>query len=222
MAQEEELKQALLQALESLPAQAKRGLLDRLNQAAKTSRARIPGEISIAHYAEINQLLLDVLSETGAMQVVARLNETDKEEPAPVFVGWVENDERALARVQKNDSHPTLLRAGDTDPSTTYERCFLKGSIERNWMDPSHVQERKRNELCLSQKTGVNYLLVIRIEVQENEKQRRGVGVLGAGFKTEPADPANVRGILRSWAQSEKHALVPYLRRNFELGGPVL
>jgi hypothetical protein len=221
MAQGEELTQAFLQAIESLPAHVKRGLLDRLNQAAKTSRARIPGEISIAHYAEINQLLLDVLSETSAMQVVARLNETGKEEPAPVFVGWVENAARTRARLEKNDSAPALLRAGDRASSTTYERCFCEGSIERDWMKPEHVQERKIVELCLSQKSGVNYLRVFRIEVRDGNTCR-GVGVLGAGFSTRPDDGGKVDEILRAWAQTDKRQLVPYLRENFELGGRVL
>jgi len=222
MAQGEELTQAFLQAIESLPAQVKQGVLERLNQAGKTSRARIPGEISIAHYAEINQLLLDVLTETSAMQVVARLNETGKEEPAPVFVGWVESAIRARARLRRNDPAPALLRAGDTESSTTYEKCFCDGSVERDWANPSHVQERRSNELCLSQKTGVNYLLVIRIEVHEDGKQSRGVGVLGAGFDTRPNDGGKVDEILRTWAQSDNRQLVPYLTKNFELGGRVL
>ena len=221
MAQGEELTQAILQAIEDLPAQIKQGLLNRLNQAAKTSRARIPGEISIAHYAEINKLLLDVLSETSAMQVVARLNETGKEEPAPVFVGWVESAARMRARLEKNDSAPALLRAGDRASSTTYERCFYEGSIERDWMKPEHVQERKIVELCLSQKSGVNYLRVFRIEVRDGNTCW-GVGVLGAGFSTRPDDGGKVDEILRAWAQSGNRPLVPYLTKHFELGGRVL
>jgi hypothetical protein len=156
------------------------------------------------------------------MQVVARLNETGKEEPAPVFIGWVENFSRARARLVRNDPHPALLRAGDTDSSTTYERCFRDGSIERDWTRPEHVQERKSIELCLSQKTGVNYLRVIRIQVKEENTPCRGVGVLGAGFSTKPADLGKVDEILRTWAQSEDRELVPYLMKNFELGGRAL
>jgi hypothetical protein len=199
----------------------KSGVKKRLpNQSQK--KARIPGEISLVHYTRINEFLLKVLREANAMQVVARLNATGVEEPAPVFVGWVESTDRARTRLQSNDCHPTLLRAGDTEPSTTYEMCFRNGSIERDWMDPSHVQQRKSNELRLSQKAGVNYLVVIRIEVDEKGKRRRGVGVLGAGFGKEPDNRDKIKALLRSWGQSEKHALVPYLKRNFELGGPVL
>jgi hypothetical protein len=68
----------------------------------------------------------------------------------------------------------------------------------------------------------VNYLLVIRIEVHEDEKQRRGVGVLGAGFDARPNDCGKVDEILRTWAQSDNRQLVPYLTKNFELGGRVL
>ncbi len=188
---------------------------------AKT-KAKIPGEISLAHYAEINKLLLGVLKETDAMQAVARLNETGKQEPAPVFVGWVENSKRARARLERNEPHPSLLRAGDRDSSTTYEKCFSDGSVERDWMKPEHVQERRSNELCLSQKTGVNYLLVIRIEAGENGKRRRGVGVLGVGFDKKPDNVTTIEEILKKWAQSNSGGLVHYLTDHFELGGRVL
>ena len=124
--------------------------------------------------------------------------------------------------MQKNDSHPALLRAGDTDPSTSYELCFRHGSIERDWKNLGHVQERKSNELCLSQKTGVNYLRIMRIEVHQDGKQPRGVGVLGAGFEARPDDCGKVDEILRRWAQSDKSEFVDYLEEHFQLGGPIL
>jgi hypothetical protein len=222
MATDEDTKQLLVGIIERLSLRERQALLDRFYQTPANTRAKIPGQISLTHYAEINKLLLEVLSDTKAMQVVARLNETGKEEPAPVFVGWVEDDKRARVRLQTNDSHPALLRAGDRDSSTTYEMCFCNGIVERDWMNPNHVQQRKSIELCLSQKTGVNYLRVIRIEVSDENQQRLGVGVLGAGFSAKPDDLDKVDDILRSWAQSDKHDLVPYLTKNFELGGRVL
>ena len=221
MATEEDIKRLLVEAFGNLSPRSKQDLLEMFCRIPAKTAARIPGEISLAHYGEINKLLLDVLKETNAMQVVARLNETGKEEPAPVFVGWVENAARSRARLEKNDSAPALLRAGDTESSTTYERCFCEGSIERDWMKPEHVQERKIVELCLSQKSGVNYLRVFRIEVRDGNSCR-GVGVLGAGFSTRPDDGGKVDEILRTWAQSDNRQLVPYLTKNFELGGRVL
>jgi hypothetical protein len=185
---------------------------------AKT-KARIPGEITLAHYTETNKILLDVLNETNAMQVVARLNETGRKEPAPVFIGWVENDMRTRLRLSRNDPAPALLRAGDTASSNTYEKCFYNGNFERDWTKPEHVQERRSNELCLSQKAGVNYLQVIRIEVADDNNHRLGVGVLGVGFSTKPEDPSKVDAILRKWAHTDNRELVPYLVRNFALGG---
>jgi hypothetical protein len=211
----------VLEAFKNLPPDRQKILLEILSQSLEETKAKIPGEITLAHYGEINKLLLDVLNETHAMQVVARLNETGKEEPAPVFIGWVENAARARARLAQNDSAPGLLRAGDTASSTTYEKCFHNGSIERDWLNPEHVQERKLVELCLSQKSGVNYLRVIRIEVTEGNT-RRGVGVLGAGFPMRPDDCGKVDEILKAWAQSDRRELVPYLMKNFELGGRVL
>ncbi len=222
MATEEDTKQRLVGIFEKLSYRDRQDLLDMLCRATGETKARIPGEISLAHYTEIDKLLLAVLRDTNAMQVVARLNETGKGEPAPVFVGWVEDDKRARVRLQTNDSHPALLRAGDTDSSTTYERCFCDGMVERDWTNPTHVQQRKSIELCLSQKTGVNYLRVIRIEVTGENKERLGVGVLGVGFSTKPDDLGKLDAILRSWAQSDQKDLVPYLTRNFELGGRVL
>lgn len=211
----------VLEAFQGLPPDRQKILLDILSQSLGKTKAKIPGEISLAHYGEINKLLLDVLNETDAMQVVARLNETGKEEPAPVFIGWVESATRVRTRLARNDSAPALLRAGDRASSTTYERCFYEGSIERDWMKPEHVQERKLVELCLSQKSGVNYLRVFRIEVAEGNACR-GVGVLGVGFSTKPDNCGKVDEILRTWAQSDKRELVPYLTKNFELGGRVL
>jgi hypothetical protein len=222
MATDEDTKQLLVGIIEKLSLRDRQELLEMFYRMPAKTRAKIPGQISLTHYTEINRLLLEVLSDTNAMQVVARLNETGKEEPAPVFVGWVEDDKRARVRLQTNDSHPALLRAGDRDSSTTYEMCFCNGIVERDWMNPNHVQQRKSIELCLSQKTGVNYLRVIRIEVSDENQQRLGVGVLGAGFSAKPDDLDKVDDILRSWAQSDKHDLVPYLTKNFELGGRVL
>ena len=91
MATVENITQVFLEAFRSLSPQAKQDLLNQLCQLPEKTRARIPGEISLAHYADVNRLLLDLLDELNAMQVVARLNETAKEEPAPVFIGWVEN-----------------------------------------------------------------------------------------------------------------------------------
>jgi len=214
---------ALLEALQRLPlADRQKIAQDLACQTPEKTKAKIPGEISLDHYTAIAELLSSALNETGAMQVVARLNETGKDNRAPVFIGWVENDLRARARLRRNDPHPALLRAGDTDSSTTYERCFLEGSVERDWTRPDHVQERKSIELCLSQKTGVNYLRVLRIEVPDDGNQRRGVGVLGVGFSQKPADLAKIDDILRTWAQSDNRNLVPYLKKNFDLGGRVL
>jgi len=222
MATVDQIQQVFLEAFRSLSPQSKQDLLNQLCQLPEKTRARIPGEISLAHYADINRLLLELLNEIGAMQVVARLNETEKEEPAPVFIGWVENIARQRTRLQKNDPHPALLRAGDTDSSTTYERCYCEGIVERDWMKPEHVQERRSNELCLSQKTGVNYLLVVRIEVGEDGKPPRGVGVLGAGFEKRPDNFTTIEEILKKWAQTNSGGLVKYLTEHFELGGRVL
>jgi hypothetical protein len=222
MAKVEDITQLFLDAFQSLSPQGKQDLLDKLCRLPEKTRARIPGEISLAHYTETNKILLDVLNETNAMQVVARLNETGREEPAPVFIGWVENPARTRLRLGSNDPAPALLRAGDTASSTTYEKCFYNGSVERDWTKPDHVQERRSNELCLSQKAGVNYLRVIRIEVTGENKHRRGVGVLGVGFSTKPEDLSKVDDVLRMWAQSDRRELVPYLVKNFELGGRVL
>ena len=214
--------QDVLEGFRRLPQGSQKTLLELLRQMPEKTKARIPGEISLAHYTETNKILLDVLNETNAMQVVARLNETGREEPAPVFIGWVENPARTRLRLGRNDPAPALLRAGDTASSTTYEKCFYNGNVERDWTKPEHVQERRSNELCLSQKAGVNYLRIFRIEVADENKRRRGVGVLGVGFSTKPEQLDRVDEVLRIWAQSDRRELVPYLVRNFELGGRVL
>ena len=215
--------QKFLEAFQSLPPERRKFLLDMLGQMPESGRAKIPGEITLDHSKRISEFLMEVLKATNAMQVVARLNETGKEYPAPVFVGWVEDSSRARTRLRMNEPAPSLLRAGDTEPSTTYDLCFCNDSdrpIERNWLIPDHVHQRKANELCLSQKSGVNYLRVIPIVVREADRRRR-VGVLGAGFSKKPDDLDYVDEALRRWAQSEDRELVPYLQKNFELGGRV-
>ncbi len=209
----------VLEGFRNLPQERQKVLLELLGQLPEKTKARIPGDISLTHYTEVSKILSDVLNETNAMQVVARLNETEREDPAPVFIGWVENPMRTRLRRGRNEPAPGLLRAGDTASSTTYEKCFYNGNVERDWTNPEHVQERRSYELCLSQKTGVNYLRVIRIEVTDENKHRRGVGVLGVGFSTKPEDLSKVDDILRRWAHTDNRELVPYLVRNFELGG---
>jgi hypothetical protein len=56
--------------------------------------------------------------------------------------------------------------------------------------------------------------------VREADRRRR-VGVLGVGFSKKPDDLEDVDEALRRWAQSEDRELVPYLKKNFELGGRV-
>jgi hypothetical protein len=210
--------------LEKLPLDDLKVLLDIADQLHGTVKAKIPGGITLDHYKRISEFLVEVRKVIDAMQVVARVNETDKEEPAPVFVGWVEDSARARIRLNSNDPAPGLLRAGDTEPSTTYELCFLNKSgrpLERDWTIPEHVYQRRANELCLSQKTGVNYLRVMPIVVSEHGR-RRCVGVLGAGFSQRPDNMDEVDEALRAWAQSEERDLVPYLKKTFQLGGRFL
>jgi hypothetical protein len=216
--------------LKRLRPEERRLLLNELSQMSDMSRV-IPGGITLDHYLDIRKLLLSVLRElkdlrgASARQVVLRLNETGKEEAAPVFVGWVEDSERIKTRLAGNSPEPGLLRFGDTSPSTTYERCFYNGGdlFERDWMISRHFEERKGNELCLSQKAGVSYLRVIGVVVSERG-ERRCVGLLGAGFSKKPDSPtlAEVDGILERWAHSEDRELVPYLKMTFVLGGRIL
>src|SRR4030095_1115620 len=126
-------------------------------------------------------------------------------------------------RRDRNEPEPGLLRFGDTAPSTTYERCYCNqknDAFVRNWNKSNHVRERRNEELCLSYKAGVNYLLVVQIIVKEADGARC-VGVLGAGFSKEPDQLQRVEDLLKKWAQ-QNSPLVNFLQENFELGGRVL
>jgi len=189
------------------------------------AKVKIPGGITAEDFLTISKHLRGVLKETNAKQVVLRLNETGKDEPAPVFVGWVEDPELTEERLEKNEPDPGLFRFADTTPSTTYDKCFRNGGDpnERNWKLPSHLKERKPKELGQASKAGVNYLRFIGI-IGGDGNARRCVGILSAGFSEKPDDFTieKVDKILKRWAQSSSSELVAFFKGTFELGGPAL
>jgi hypothetical protein len=187
------------------------------------AKARIPGGVAPEHFMEIRNLLNRVVKDIDAVTgrepkwVSSRLNETGRDDPSPFFVGWVENDALKKERVNNNLPDPGLFRFADNIYTQLYAES-LKGSgiVRRNWT-------RQRGErLCKN--LYVSNIGAYDLDMETHrlsiaiKADGHYVGTLNAGFSKDPGTSANKT--IESWAQDSKSALVQYLNKEFELGGP--
>lgn len=185
---------------------------------------RIPGELNNGHFFQIKGILKTVLEELspwGARRVTSRLNRSDQNVAAPVWVGVVESDDIVVGRGTRSEPHDIgRNNFRDEHKSTVYAQALAaKGQvIERSW-----DQDADRNEKDSSPgakkfgpKANCNYQRFIAIKMGG-----KCVGTLTVGFdqKPGPALVNQIDGILGRWAQTDNSEYVKYLR-DFSVNGP--
>lgn len=222
---ETEFSQGVAKFLQQLKTNVIRILDDAANDIFKGSQSngrRIPGSITLDDFREIRNRLARIRDDTGADIVNMRLNSTDIDRPAPVFVGWVESDRIKEIRAQRNEPDPGLYRFGDTVAAREYDETLnAKGAMkERDWT--VEVTKKSGEQKALVLKAGVVYQKLIGIVVHQGNG-RRCVGTLNFGFSGTPDQARQkaerVNNVIENWAR-EGSDLVKFLKSNFELGGP--
>lgn len=181
------------------------------------------------------QEVLKDFQRLGAKQVNLRLNESEREDPLPVFLDWL-----ALpgisAKIAKRSPQTDIgrYRLGETTPSKVYNDGIaqaLKQIIERDWTCDLLLKEKRVESKLVVQKAGLMYQTFIGIIAEVNGNWRR-VGLLTVSFEKKPkkADLDEVKKKLHNWASwpadpkstPVKSKLVDYLEEVFILGGPLL
>lgn len=175
-----------------------------------------------------------------------RLNESEKPWPLPIFVGWHEATGAGENRMKFNHPHPALWRFGDDVLSEVYAEAINFADEEgdrafqyRDWT--KEMREKRAGERATDPKAGNLYQTCLALVI-DNEKPRvtgkgdtatfrRAVGTLVLGFKCKPADDLlnTAHQIMREWAldnvkktDSKREALLAWLKKEFDLGGPLL
>lgn len=193
----------------------------------------IPQDLQANHYTKIRGFLGQILKQlkargTGAKRVVSRLNRSDRQDPAPVFVGVLEDS--GCSEIRKEQGYPRSgdvgrLRFKDENPSKVYAEALNdpQGAIRtRDWNSPGH--DREKREAPGSKSMGVRAgcvhqrFIAIRIPDQAGHCH---VGTITVGFCKNPSrrQEREVEKILRHWSQ-EDSKYVQYLKDNFTLNGP--
>lgn len=191
--------------------------------AAAPGKKNIHGDITSKDFETMRDHLLAILKDTGAAVVNMRLNETGRQDPAPVFVGWVEDETLRKRRRDRREPDPGFTRFGDTVAAKEYtETISAKGVIQdRDWRERLH--EKSPEQKALVPRAGVMDQKLIGIIAQEGNV-RRCVGTLNLGFRKRPDAQAvqKAEKVMRHWAQDQNSKLVTFLKTNFQLGGPTL
>jgi hypothetical protein len=180
-----------------------------------------------------------------------RLNESEKPWPLPVFVGWHEaapEEIKVNRRMQFNHPHPALWRFGDDVLSEVYAEAINFADEEddrafqyRDW--GSEMSEKRAGERATDPKAGNLYQTCLAIVIDneaprvvapgkgETATFRRAVGTLVLGFREKPGDDAlnKAHQIMREWslekvakADPRRGGLIAWLKKEFDLGGPLL
>jgi hypothetical protein len=213
-------------------------------------KGKIPGSITPEDFMELRKILTRVLEDMGAQvksagalesempkEVHVRLNETGKDYPYPLFVGWVEDKKLAEKRSLKNHPDPGLYRFADDVLSNVYAEAFWsadKGNYFQ-WRDwETQMDDKRPAEKGTDPKSGNLYQTCLGIVVDEG-KQYRVVGTLVVGFAAKPRARIiqSVHGTLRLWGRPPslqetrrrtsvfESPLLTFLMR-YELGGRIL
>lgn len=179
--------------------------------------AVIPDDLKDSHRQDIQKYLEAALAELGsqgAQRVTSRLNYSNTNTPAPVWAGTVEA--KSIRDLRRFDAGE--VRFGQSNRSKVYEDALNKGGIiRRDWGNelPEKSQAGYGPGQALGPRAGCRYQLFIALRTNEG----RRFGTLTVGFKQEPTDMKEVERIMGDWA-TEKKPYVPYLKKNFDLGGP--
>jgi len=202
-----------------------------------------------AYLADIFQDIENQTGRTGLPQELhMRLNESEKPWPLPIFVGWHEAGGVDNKRMQFNHPHPALWRFGDDVLSEVYAEAINfadeKGNKAFQYRDWSgEMGEKRAGERATDPKAGNLYQTCLAIVI-DNEMPRvvkrvkgeaasfqRAVGTLVLGFRRKPDGHVlnTAHQIMREWAiervakkDARRRGLVEWLKREFDLGGPLL
>ncbi|MGH7845575.1 MAG: hypothetical protein ACREQW_10455 [Candidatus Binatia bacterium] len=184
----------------------------------------IPGGIEVKNFVQIRKFLEQILKElksAGAKRVVTRLNNSNSAQPAPHFVGIVEDGDLRKLRLGRNEPDAGLFRFGDDNPSKVYNETVSnpEGEIgRRNWKGRDYA-EKGGNAKALGHEIGCDYQRFIAIRVPVAGGQHQHVGTITVGFMKDPSSP-RVQTVMKKWAQNPKSKFVKFLKDNFALGGP--
>jgi len=214
------------------------------------AKLKVPGGITVEDFMELRAILMRVLEEMSSRlkatraqeaempkEVHVRLNETGKNYPYPIFVGWVEDKKLAEKRTSKNHPDPGLYRFGDDVLSNVYAEAFWSADQrnyfqDRNW--EIQMDDKRPGEKATDPKSGNFYQTCLGIVVDEG-KRYRVVGTLVVGFPQKPRTRLiqGVHNVLRIWgrppslhenrrqAPTFESPLLTFLKR-YELGGRIL
>jgi len=191
---------------------------------------RIPGGITLDHFSNIRNIQVEILTDleirrTGAKRLVNRLNNSERNDPSPVFVGIIEDKDVSNTREQRNEPDPGLYRFGDDNYSVIYKETVsdpLGNILERDWNPTKDYYEKSGTAAkALTFESGLMYQRFIAIRIREAEKIR-SVGTLTVAFDKNPVGQTMevVRDRMKFYAQSLDSPLVKYLQNTFRLGGP--
>jgi hypothetical protein len=193
-------------------------------QTGLNGRKRIPDDLTEDDFANIRKLLEDVRRETGAEIVNMRLNKSDTERSAPVFVGWVESQRVRGLRLSRNEPDPGFSRLGDTVIAREYtETLNAYGEIvRRDWSAAlssgrATLSEKSPEQKALVPRAGLMYQLLVGIIVDGHS-----VGTLNLAFPRKPSSDEEKKAeeAIKRWAGSKQSRLIEFLKDRFVLGGP--
>ena len=189
----------------------------------------IPGGLQEnPHLGDIKGFLQRILVEltaagTGARRVVSRLNRSDSNGAAPVFVGVVEDNDTIALRIQQGVPNGDVgkMRFKDVNESTVYEHTVKNAAgtiVSRHWNGASSEKKPRAQHMgkkanCLHQR-----FIAIRIPVG-NQHQHVGTITVGFGQDPNPHIP-DIQRIMKNWAQSAQSDYVKHLKNTFNLNGP--
>jgi hypothetical protein len=154
-------------------------------------------------------------------RVNSRLNWSNTEEAIPVWAGTYEHDEIENEQGFKAND----VRFGRSNRSKAYEKAVTDkaGQIqEKDWTEGFSEKERDGYgpAQALGPRAGCMYQLYIAIRIKE-DKHFKHVGTITVGFRKKP-DRKKVDPIMKRWAKEDEGSdYVKYLRKTFNLGGPV-
>ncbi len=201
-------------------------------EAAQRARVPIPTGIGLAHLTEIRDHMTRILKQfepLGAIQANLRLNQSDRKDPAPIFIDWVGNTQ-AFSILTENHIDPGLYRFGENHPTEIYQET-LEAAPERiphrDWKNRNHLSKKTQYAKMLAPKVGAWYQKFIGILATDPEGQDRCIGTLTVGFSQEPDRKTRekIEEKMKEWASwhpESKSPLSEYLEKTFKVGGRII
>ena len=170
----------------------------------------------------LRRIFRDLQPVADVGRVNSRLNCSNTEEAIPVWVGTYEDNDVVRAQGFKADD----IRFGRSNRSKVYAETVTdrKGRIhDRDWTQG--FSEKERDEYgpadAYGPRAGCMHQLYIAIKIKD-ERRYRNVGTITVGFRNKP-NRAKVDPIIKRWASEDAGSgYVKYLKRTFNLGGPVI